>query len=567
MKRFLSILLSVTLLMCSLAIPAALAEELPYYEMQVFSQNANFAGLQSGWFGKLIKDRFNIGLNIIATNLEGGSSKLATMMVDGDLGDLLNFDSVTSQDFLDARDLGLMYNMNEVDFLEKNAPFITANMPKLIERAKMQYSGDGESVWAFVHDALATDLPCISTDCVTPLLRYDLYKAVGSPEINTMWDYLPVLKQMQELYPTNEEGQPVYGVSYFPDWDSTCMVLATWFCMYYGYGPSLVMQHGTKDLTMELLDKESYYMQGVRWLYEANQMGLLDPDSITQSYSEFLSKCAAGRVLFSPTGDNGYNTPDNTSAGRAMEPVPMKEGAPLGWGASEYGGYRSFGIGAKAKYPERVMQFIDWLCTDEGAMESRIGPKGLIWDYNEEGKPYLTEFGLQCVQDGSTPIPDEWGGGTYQDGMFKLEYPPRNAKNMTASTGETIDYHSWSSYQALPTDPVTEEWRKDYGYANIFDWDYANGTLVNSSNTTYSGLANLESPDLDMQMKISQIGDAVKQYSWKMAYAENDEQFDSLYNEMMEKVRGFGYEEAMEFYRVQTEQLYETRDRLVGGGN
>ena len=204
MKRFLSILLSVTLLMCSLAIPTALGEELPYYEMQVFSQNANFAGLQSGWFGKLIKDRFNIGLNIVATNLEGGSSKLATMMVDGDLGDLLNFESVTSQDFLDARDLGLMYNMNEGDFLEKNAPFITANMPKLIERAKMQYSGDGESVWAFVHDALATDLPCISTDCVTPLLRYDLYKAVGSPEINTMWDYLPVLKQIQELYPTNE---------------------------------------------------------------------------------------------------------------------------------------------------------------------------------------------------------------------------------------------------------------------------------------------------------------------------------------------------------------------------
>ena len=52
-----------------------------------------------------------------------------------------------------------------------------------------------------------------------------------------------------------------------------------------------------------------------------------------------------------------------------------------------------------------------------------------------------------------------------------------------------------------------------------------------------------------------------------MAYAESDEQFDSLYNEMMEKVRGFGYEEAMEFYRLRTEQLYETRDRLVGGAN
>ena len=95
---------------------------------------------------------------------------------------------------------------------------------------------------------------------------------------------------------------------------------------------------------------------------------------------------------------------------------------------------------------------------------------------------------------------------------------------------------------------------------------------VFSQNANFAGLQSgwfgkLINPDLDMQMKTNQIGDAVKQYSWKMAYAENDEQFDSLYNEMMEKVRGFGYEEAMEFYRVQTEQLYETRDRLVGGAN
>lgn len=95
---------------------------------------------------------------------------------------------------------------------------------------------------------------------------------------------------------------------------------------------------------------------------------------------------------------------------------------------------------------------------------------------------------------------------------------------------------------------------------------------VFSQNANFAGLQSgwfgkLINPDLDMQMKTNQIGDAVKHYSWKMAYAESDEQFDSLYNEMMEKVRGFGYEEAMEFYRLRTEQLYETRDRLVGGTN
>lgn len=562
MKRFLSILLCALLVLSAAVLPTAAAEELPYYEIDVFSQNANFAGLQSGWFGKLIKDKFNIGLNITATNLEGGASKLATLMVEGDLGDLLNFGNCTSSDFTDARDLNLLFDMNQGDFLEKNAPFITANMPNLIKRAKMQYSGDGEAVWALVHDALVSGLSCASTECVTPIIRYDLYKAVGSPEIKDMWDYLPVLKQMQELYPVNEDGQPVYGVSYFPDWDSRNMVIATWFCSYNGYGPGFVMQHGTDDLTMELLDKDSYYIQGLRWLYQANQMGLLDPDSITQSYSEYAAKFAAGRVLFSPYGDVGYNTPANTEAGRAVEPVPMTSGTPFAWGASEFGGYRTFGIGAKAEYPERIMQFIDWLCTDEGAMESRIGPKGLVWDYNAEGKAELTEFGLKCVKDGSTVIPDEWGGGTYQDGTFKLEYPPRNAKSITATTGEAIDYHCWSSYQALPVDPVTEQWREDYGAANIFEWAKNNGTLVNSCNESYSGLSGLTTPDTDMQLTINEIGEVVKQYSWKMVYAENDAEFDSLYETMMSKVKGYDYEGMMEYYRVETEKLYKTRREL-----
>jgi putative aldouronate transport system substrate-binding protein len=146
--------------------------------------------------------------------------------------------------------------------------------------------------------------------------------------------------------------------------------------------------------------------------------------------------------------------------------------------------------------------------------------------------------------------------------MFKLEYPPRNAKSITATTGEAIDYHCWSSYQALPSDPVTEQWREDYGAANIFEWAKNNGTLINSCNESYSGLAGLTNPDPDLELMINQIGDVVKQYSWKMAYAESEAEFDRLYDEMMTKVKGFGYDEVMEYYRAETEKLYKTRAEL-----
>lgn len=565
MKRFTSMLLALVMLIsCSLMLPVASAEEMPYYEINVFSQNANFAGLQSGWFGKLIRDKFNIGLDITATNLEGGAAKFATLLTLGDLGELLNFGSVASQDFIDARDAGLLFDMNQDDFLEKNAPFITANMPKLIERAQLQYSGDGKAVWALVHDGTVSGLGYQSTSANMPAIRYDLYKQLGAPEIEDIFGYLPLLKQMQELYPVNEDGQPVYGVSYFPDWDGNFQTFAKWFALYNGYdSKGMILLHATEDKTQELLDPDGWYMKGVRWMYEANELGLLDPDSITQTYSEYSSKLAAGRILFVPSGYTSYNTKENTDAGRGLYQVPFNGGEYYSWGVGESGSYRSFGIGAKAKDPARIMQFIDWLCSDEGAMEMRNGPRGLTWELDENGKPYLTEFGLQCMTDPNTPIPDEWGGGTFQDGKCKLEYPPRAGSSIAASTGESINYNAWASYQSLPVNAVYQQWRDDYGANNSFELAKKLDALAASNNESYEGLANLGTLSMDLELIQTQVGDVIKQYSWKMAYAQSDEEYEALYQEMVDKAESFGYREITDYYLNNAQKIMDVRRQMT----
>lgn len=56
----------------------------------LFDEYANYQGIQPGWFGKLIKDKFNIKLNIIAPNVAGGGSTLFdTRSAAGNLGDLI----------------------------------------------------------------------------------------------------------------------------------------------------------------------------------------------------------------------------------------------------------------------------------------------------------------------------------------------------------------------------------------------------------------------------------------------------------------------------------------------
>ena len=44
--------------------------------LEVYDVAANYQGLQSGWYGKILKDKFNIVLNIIAPQVSGDGEAL-----------------------------------------------------------------------------------------------------------------------------------------------------------------------------------------------------------------------------------------------------------------------------------------------------------------------------------------------------------------------------------------------------------------------------------------------------------------------------------------------------------
>lgn len=65
-----------------------------FITVDVFDQFANYQGIQSGWFAKVVKDKFNMELNIIAPNVAGGGDTLyQTRSAAGDLGDLVLVDT------------------------------------------------------------------------------------------------------------------------------------------------------------------------------------------------------------------------------------------------------------------------------------------------------------------------------------------------------------------------------------------------------------------------------------------------------------------------------------------
>ncbi len=131
-------------------------------------------------------------------------------------------------------------------------------------------------------------------------MRWDLYKEVGYPEMNTLEDLLPILQQMQEAKGTTEDGKRVYSFSLFSDWDGDSMSNAVQLAQMYGYntvGYALARADGS-DI-QGLLDDDSEYMRALKFYYEANQLGLVDPESTTQNYDTLYSKFQGGQACIS----------------------------------------------------------------------------------------------------------------------------------------------------------------------------------------------------------------------------------------------------------------------------
>ena len=121
MRKLVSLLLCLTLL-ATMAVFPALAED-TYRDpvtLTMFSGLANYAGEQQGWFAKELKDRFNVTLKYVSTNVDGNAWTAGVAA--GDLGDIICLGDMGDQ-FIEALNADLLLDWNDVDL----APYANIN--------------------------------------------------------------------------------------------------------------------------------------------------------------------------------------------------------------------------------------------------------------------------------------------------------------------------------------------------------------------------------------------------------------------------------------------------------
>jgi putative aldouronate transport system substrate-binding protein len=532
------------------------AEPLPEVTIDVLSMLTGYAGMQEGWFAKVVKDKFNIKLNFLAS----GDQVVPSRMASGDMGDLVVWGS-KYKEYTDSIKAGLLMDWNKDGLLDKYGMNIKKHAAQAIEANAKQFGG-GKAVYGIGNSVSSGDGNSEGKKLTFgPSIRWDLYQKLGSPKLTKFEDYLSLLKKMQELEPKSDSGKKTYGFSLWTDWDGNFVNLAN-IGQYFGYtngdnfNPSdMLLVSAAEQKYQGLIDDNSYYMKGLEFYYKANQMGLLDPDSVTQKFGDVMNKLKDGQYFFIPFTwmEDSYNYETHTSAGKGLKPVPFEGQKNVAFGHTPYGGGWYWSIGSKAKDPARIMMFLDWMYSPEGMMTMSNGPKGLTWDL-KDGKPYVTEFGWKAYMNAKeTEIPAEYGGGTYDSGVNKINNSTISYMMVNPETGEPYNHDMWKSSQDHAQTPVDKSWIAAMGAVSQNEY-FTKNNMTAVTKQTFTGAPPATLPS-DIQQKQNEVGKVIKEYSWKMIISKNEDEYNKLKQQMISKAKGLGYDQVVAW---QVEQLKKT---------
>jgi len=522
----------------------------------IYSQLANFSGLMTGWSAEIMREKFNVNVIIINDGIDG---TFQTRMEAGFLGDIVIFGN-DGDDYRDASDAGMLFDWLEDDLLWTYGPDIADHFMNALNRNKaitgtLHGFGHGVAGSAEDHEEFF----------YYPHIRFDLFSQLGYPSINTLEDFIPVLYDMVRLEPVSSVGTPTFGVSSFPDWDGDMVMMVKSTAALYGWEEFHIGLFCTQTWEWQgALDPDGWYLRALRFYNRLFQLGLFDPDSMTQTWDDLREKYQNGVAMFnifSWIADH-FNTDEHLTQGKMMRPVLAADQMNLVHGLSVYGGSRVWSIGANSNFPELAMEIINWLSTPEGVLAYNHGPRGITWDVDDDGEAFLTALGLATKEDSSTIITYGDWTGEYRLGEFQHNNTTwaLDSVNPDSPSGLTFNHVFWPSTELMrEVSDIEQAWRDWSGFVLEDDFIKNNGYSV-FINSQYS--ANRQSRELRTIWE--QVTLTIKEGSWRAIYAQSDEEFEAIVAQMTADAYAFGYQQCVDWILIEVDRLREAKRATLG---
>lgn len=528
--------------------------------LDVFCEFGSFHGVQEGWMADILKEKFNVKLNITPFF----SDEYEKRLKEKDLGDILLFQE-SSTIYSEILKKGLLYDWNHDDLLEKHGPYIKDHMGNALKKNQKLTAAitDGSSdklygISCYMGASAKDHQPFFYTWD----LRWDLYKQLGYPKIDNLEDYEKLLKDMVKACPKDDSGNKAYASILWSDWDeSMIFYVKAMASAYYGYDELGTGLYDSKTGTWHgALDKDGPYLQMLKFYHKLYRDGLLDPDSRKQGYEEAIKKIEDGGAMFSIfnySGSMAYNEPKHVREGKMMQAMKPGQASPIVYGLNMRGHSSILCVGTASKYPEKCMELINWMATPEGCLTMNYGPKELCWKYNDQKKTELTELGKKCKENISTELGNGYQG-TFVEGTPQIVPLWHNDASNPETDGETYNYERWESSISKPKTKVEKDWQEKTGFRSVEDY-LEKGEHTVSPGTDFA----LGEKPRQLKKIWERVGKVMAEQSWDAIYAKSDAEYDRIVSEMIEKCMKIGYKDCAKWSKKEAVKRRVLEDELA----
>ena len=222
------------------------------------------------------------------------------------------------------------------------------------------------------------------------------------PEIRTMDQYFDLIERYNEANPTMEDGtENIPYTILCDDWRYFCLENAPQFLDGYPNDGSCIVDPETLTvIDYNTTDTAVKYFQK---LNEEYQKGIVDPESFTQTYDEYIAKLSTGRVLgmidqwwdFAYTAGDAIKQAGLDAQGCDSSPIPftIDESVKNQWHCS--GGVLNVSDGlaitTSCEDVEAALQFVDDLLSQDIHNLRFWGVEGVDYNVDDNGEFYRTE--------------------------------------------------------------------------------------------------------------------------------------------------------------------------------
>lgn len=310
----------------------------------------------------------------------------------------------------------------------------------------------------------------------------------GYPEVHTLDQYFDLLESYVEANPTMEDGTENIAYTILcEDWRYYCLENAPQFLDGYPNDGSVIVDpEELKIIDYNTTPTAKRYFEKLNDEY---QKGIVDPESFTQTYDEYIAKLSTGRVLgmvdqwwnFAYSVNDSLKQQGLDEKGCSYVPLPITidEGIRNQWHNS--GGVLNvgsgLGISTSCDDVEGALQFIDDLLSQEIHDLRFWGVEGTDYEVGDDGLFYRTEE--QRTQAADTAYKASHTctysyfpqyNGTSDDGINAMkpeEQPGEFFDSLNSAVQRCFEAYGCETYvDMLGTNEAPGPWYPMYSYSN-----------------------------------------------------------------------------------------------------